>query len=63
MEQESSVNLVELTDEELRELLVHWLELKRTADANVRAIINERLCRVKHEIHDGYWTAWGFVEE
>ncbi len=61
MDCEEVVNLADLTDEELRKLLVHWLALKHTADANVKAIINERLCRMRHEIHDGYWTAYGFV--
>lgn len=63
MENERVVDLHDMTDEELRKLLVHWLQRKHVADANVKALINERLCRSRHEIHDGYWTPWGHIEE
>lgn len=51
----------ELTDSELREKLLRWGEIRRTAEANVKELLAELLRRKQPECEDGFWSQYGWI--
>lgn len=55
------MNLNDLTNEELRNVLIGLRDAEKAVKASISEVLTELLSRAEGSHDEGHWTAWGHV--